>query len=83
MFHCAVVVMRKNKIEGNVLGRFYVDDQCIDCDLCREICPDCFGRNEELGSSIVIKQPENQDEVVLCEKAMSNCPVNAIWDDGE
>jgi len=25
-----------NKYAENVPGKFYVDDQCIDCDLCRE-----------------------------------------------
>ncbi|PYK64290.1 MAG: ferredoxin, partial [Verrucomicrobia bacterium] len=24
-----------NKYAENVPGKFYVDDQCIDCDLCR------------------------------------------------
>jgi ferredoxin len=74
---------RENKVEGNVLGKFYVDDQCIGCDLCREICPDCFGRDEELGNSIVVKQPETQKETDLCEEAMTSCPVGAIGDDGE
>ena len=26
----------ENKYEENIEGQFYVDDQCIDCDLCRE-----------------------------------------------
>jgi ferredoxin len=29
-----------NKYPENVEGKFYVDDQCIDCDLCRETAPD-------------------------------------------
>ncbi len=28
-----------NKYAENVDGKFYVDDQCIDCDLCRETAP--------------------------------------------
>ena len=28
-----------NKYAENVSGKFYVDDQCIDCDLCRETAP--------------------------------------------
>ena len=31
-----------NKFPQNVPGRFYVDDQCIDCDLCRETAPANF-----------------------------------------
>jgi ferredoxin len=77
------VAAKENKVEGNVPGKFYVDDQCINCDLCREICPDCFGRNEESGSSIVVKQPETQKEIALCEEAMNSCPVGAIGNDGE
>ncbi|MDR1528057.1 MAG: ferredoxin [Puniceicoccales bacterium] len=74
---------KENRVEGSVPGKFYVDDQCIDCDLCREVCPSCFGRDEESGSSIVVKQPETQDEVASCEEAMNSCPVGAIGDDGE
>jgi ferredoxin len=33
-----------NKFPQNVPGRFYVDDQCIDCDLCRERAPANFAR---------------------------------------
>ena len=29
----------ENKYPENVNGKFYVDDQCIDCDLCRETAP--------------------------------------------
>src|ERR1700750_2435941 len=28
-----------NKYPENVSGPYYVDDQCIDCDLCRETAP--------------------------------------------
>ena len=31
-----------NKYAENVPGKFYVDDQCIDCDLCRETAPANF-----------------------------------------
>ena len=77
------MAIKENKTEGNVPGKFYVDDQCIDCDLCREMASACFGRNDDEGKSIVIKQPENDEEMSACEEAMSSCPVNAIGDDGE
>ncbi|MDR1891123.1 MAG: ferredoxin [Puniceicoccales bacterium] len=79
----AFVAVKENKVDGSISGKFYVDDQCIDCDRCRELCPSCFGRDEELGYSIVIKQPETQEEEDLCQEAMSTCPVEAIGDDGE
>ena len=28
-----------NRYFENVTGKFYVDNQCIDCDLCRETAP--------------------------------------------
>jgi len=36
-----------NKYSENVEGKFYVDDQCIDCDLCRETAPANFKRNDD------------------------------------
>ncbi len=66
----------------NVGGKFYVDDQCIDCDLCREIAPAFFMRNEDGGYSYVYKQPEDQDGKDECLEALEGCPVEAIGDDG-
>jgi ferredoxin len=71
------------KHEGNVPGRFYVDTECIDCDLCREIAPENFERNEDGGYSYVYKQPASDDESKQCTEAMENCPVEAIGEDGE
>jgi ferredoxin len=71
-----------NRYLDNVAGKFYVDDQCIDCDLCRETAPDNFTRNENGGYSYVFKQPGTADEEVLCKEAMEGCPVEAIGNDG-
>ena len=46
-----------NKYPENVAGKYYVDNQCIDCDLCRETAPDNFKRNDDGGYSFVYKQP--------------------------
>lgn len=73
----------ENKYSDNAAGKFYVDDQCIDCDLCRETAPAFFTRNEDEGYSFVKKQPTSAEEVELCEEAMNHCPVNAIGDDGD
>ena len=37
----------EDKYKDNVAGRYFVDAQCIDCDLCSEVAPTCFGRNED------------------------------------
>ena len=71
-----------DKVEDNVDGPWYVDTNCIDCDLCRQTAPENFERNEDDGYSYVHKQPENDDEVQACQDAMEECPVEAIGDDG-
>jgi len=71
-----------NKYAENVPGKFYVDDQCIDCDLCRETAPANFKRNDDGGHSFVYKQPENPEEGSVCKEAMEGCPVEAIGNDG-
>lgn len=73
---------RTAKHDGNVPGRFYVDQECIDCDLCREVAPENFERNEDGGYSYVYKQPESDDEAEQCREALENCPVEAIGEDG-
>ena len=72
----------EDRFDDNTTGRFYVDDQCIDCDLCRETAPDNFTRNDDGGYSFVYKQPENEEEERLAREAMEGCPVEAIGDDG-
>ncbi len=72
----------ENKQPESVVGKYYVDDQCIDCDLCRETAPANFTRQEDGGYSYVFKQPDNEEEEALCEEAMEGCPVEAIGEDG-
>ena len=71
----------KDKLPDNVPGKYYVDRQCIDCDVCRDTSPKNFTRNDENGYSYVYKQPENEEEIRQCEEAMNACPVEAIGDD--
>ena len=72
-----------NKFPENVPGRYYVDDQCIDCDLCRQTAPNNFKRDEQSGHSFAFQQPQTPEEEALCEEAMRNCPVEAIGNDGD
>jgi ferredoxin len=71
-----------NKYPENITGKYYVDNQCIDCDLCRETAPDNFKRNDDGGYSFVYKQPESPDEEARCKEAKEGCPVEAIGDNG-
>ncbi|MDR1435425.1 MAG: ferredoxin [Puniceicoccales bacterium] len=73
---------KDNRIKENVSGKFYVDDQCVDCDMCRNLAPDFFGMAKN-GGSYVKKQPSTADEVDLCLEAMDGCPVDAVGDDGD
>ena len=72
----------KDKLPDNTPGKFYVDRQCIDCDVCRDTSPSNFRRNDDNGYSYVYKQPETAEEIALCEEAFDACPVEAIGDDG-
>lgn len=71
-----------NKYPDNVPGKYYVDNQCIDCDLCRETAPNNFARSDEGGYSYVKRQPTAEEEG-QCKEAKEGCPVEAIGDDGE
>ncbi len=73
---------RAKRVPDNIPGAFYVDRECIDCDLCREVAPENFQRNEDEGYSFVVKQPETDQERTRCEEARDNCPVEAIGNDG-
>ena len=72
----------EDKYEDNIAGKYFVDEQCIDCDLCRETSPTNFKRNEDGGYSYVYKQPETEEEETLCREALAGCPVEAIGDFG-
>lgn len=72
----------RDKLRDNVPGEFYVDKECIDCDVCRDTSPANFRRNDENGYSYVYNQPQSEEEIALCEDALNACPVEAIGDDG-
>jgi len=74
---------KAQKFPENASGKFYVDNQCIDCDLCRETAPGMFVRNEDGGYSFVSRQPTNDEETAQCMEALEGCPVEAIGSDGE
>lgn len=74
---------KSDKWPDNAPGKFYVDTECTDCDLCREKAPEFFDRNGEEGYSYVAKQPVTEDDIMACMEALEECPVNAIGDDGD
>ncbi|HKX33536.1 MAG TPA: ferredoxin [Blastocatellia bacterium] len=74
---------RSDKVKGSASGPYYVDGNCIDCNLCREIAPEFFERSDEAGLSLVYKQPHTDQERERCDEAKEYCPVDAIGNDGE
>lgn len=72
-----------NRLPQNVPGRFYVDDQCLDCDLCRETAPTVFRRDHEMGVAYIYRQPESEEELSMTEEAIQGCPCEAIFSDGD
>ncbi|MDH4246994.1 MAG: ferredoxin [Deltaproteobacteria bacterium] len=74
---------RAKKWPQNVPGPYYVDEECIDCNLCSEIAPENFAVNKEEGHDFVHTQPNTEAERKLAEEALQSCPVEAIGRDGE
>jgi ferredoxin len=66
----------------NVAGRFYVDNTCIDCDMCRNIAPKFFKRQDDGNYSYVYRQPQTPEEIVVAEEARTSCPTDSIGNDG-
>jgi ferredoxin len=77
-----IMAAYKNRFEQNSPGRWYVDNECIDCDLCRETAPETFRRQDEIGYSVVFRQPQTPEELAQAEEARSGCPADAIGNDG-
>lgn len=66
------------KLAKNVPGVFYVDETCIDCEVCREIATENFTRDNAARKSYVFAQPDNPVNEAACLAAMDECPVEAI-----
>ena len=71
------------KVEENVDGKWYVDDNCIACNSCVQIAPDHFAMTDDDGHAYVKAQPTTEEEEELCREAAESCPVECIGDDGE
>ena len=67
--------LRLKRVE-NVAGDFFVDETCIDCDLCRQIAPETFADVE--GQSAVVRQPATPDGELEALKALVTCPTSSI-----
>ena len=64
-------------IVDNVMGEFFVDRTCIDCDLCRQLAPAVFARSGRAAQSFVARQPARGDEHRAL-MALVTCPTSSI-----
>lgn len=53
-----------------------VNEECILCGLCADICPEVFKMGDEIAEVIVEEVPPDQEE--CCGEAAEECPVDAI-----
>lgn len=57
--------------------KYSVNDNCIGCGLCTEICPEVFEMDDS-GKSKVIKTEMGAQEEACADEALESCPVDAI-----
>jgi len=67
---------RAKSVRENVLGEFFVDTTCIDCDTCRQLAPTVFGDSGEY--SFVKHQPRDAAERREAVRAVLCCPTGSI-----
>jgi glyoxylase-like metal-dependent hydrolase (beta-lactamase superfamily II)/ferredoxin len=70
------MALQELRLSENVPGDFFVDNTCIDCDLCRQIAPETF---TDIGDqSAVHHQPETPAQEFAALKALVTCPTASI-----
>jgi ferredoxin len=74
---------KTQRLAQNVVGSYYVDSSCIDCDLCRETAPASFRRDDDIGMSMVYRQPVSAEDLAASEQAKVGCPSESIGNDGQ
>jgi glyoxylase-like metal-dependent hydrolase (beta-lactamase superfamily II)/ferredoxin len=72
------VARTDDRLKENVPGDYFVDASCIDCDTCRQIAPDTYGRFDAAGQTIVFRQPESAEERRRAAMALLSCPTASI-----
>ena len=71
------------KSPENVPGPYYVDDTCIDCDMCRSDAPKFLYPPGRLADILyVYRQPVTAEEIASAEAARIGCPTESIGNDG-
>ena len=71
----------KHRLASNAPGPFYVDEACIDCDICRNHAPTIFSLDDSIGMTRVHQQPQSAADVSRALEAIDMCPVEAFGHD--
>jgi glyoxylase-like metal-dependent hydrolase (beta-lactamase superfamily II)/ferredoxin len=66
------------RLRQNAEGDLFVDSTCIDCDTCRQLVPEVFGRSDEAGASYVRDQPRSVEDRERALMALVACPTASI-----
>ncbi len=69
---------RADSLPENAPGDLFVDRSCIDCDLCRQLAPDTFARDDRRGQSYVARQPSDSAARARALRALVTCPTASI-----
>src|SRR5512143_1011546 len=67
-----------DRIPENIDGDFFVDNSCIDCDLCRQLAPATFARTDRRAQSYVAAQPTDERLQHRALMALVTCPTSSI-----
>jgi len=67
-------------VRRSVVGRFFVDESCIYCDLCVEIAPENFACDADAGVAYLFKQPSTPEELAQVIESLEGCPTESIGD---
>ena len=70
-------IMNNKHIE-NINGDYYVTLDCIACDTCVNVAVNHFKLTADNDHAFVHNQPRTEAEQQACQKAKSDCPVEAI-----
>ena len=55
---------------------YIVEEECIACGMCQEICPEVFRLDDEKDVAVILK-PEGGPEDLI-QEAIDSCPVECI-----
>jgi glyoxylase-like metal-dependent hydrolase (beta-lactamase superfamily II)/ferredoxin len=67
-----------DRVPENASGPLFVDESCIDCDLCRQIEPRVFAASDVADRSYVRRQPATDAERLRSAMALVACPTSSI-----